>query len=149
MILDKIENLETYISAFKYGKEVIEFLEKTDFDKLPLGKTQIIGEELFVNVLAYTTSKTDGDFEAHRSYIDLQLVISGEERIDYTNLSACQTTKPYISDEDVEMVCAKDYSALYLSKNDFVIFFPQDAHRPSLVGKNQTPVKKAIFKIKI
>lgn len=149
MILDKVKNLKEYLSTIKYGKEIIEFLEKTDFDNLPLGKTQIVGEELFVNYVSYTTEKTSGDFEAHRFYVDLQLIIDGEERIDYANLSECKTTKPFNKDGDYELFSCENFSSLYLNKNDFAIFFPQDAHRPSIIGRKPSLVKKAIFKIKI
>lgn len=148
MILDKIENLETYISAFKHGKEIIEFLKTTDFNKLPFGKTKILGDELFVNYVSYTPSDNIGDFEAHRDYLDLQLIIDGEERIDYANLTKCKTTVPYDKDGDAEMLGTDNFTSLYLDKNDFAVFYPMDAHRPSIVGKKQVHVKKAIFKIK-
>ena len=95
MIIDKIENLEKYLSTLKYGKELLAFMNETDFSALPYGKTDIVGKNLFVNYMTYKTKNEVGDFEAHKNYIDLQFIINGEERIDYANTSNCKTTVAY------------------------------------------------------
>lgn len=149
MIIDKIENLEKYLSTFKYGKELSDFIKNTDFSTLSYGKTQIVGKDLFVNYMTYTTKNTVGDLEAHKDYVDLQLVFKGEERMDYANLDDCTTTVEYNQEKDVYFLTAKDYSSLYFKEGYFAIYFPQDAHRPSLTYKEEQTIVKAVFKIKV
>ena len=68
--------------------------------------------------------------------------------MDYAELKDCQITKEYNSEKDVKFLTAKDFSSLYFKDGYFAIYFPQDAHRPSLTYKTEEQVVKAVFKIK-
>ena len=149
MILGKIKDLEKYVYTLKNGKELLDFVKNTDFSTLPYGVTEIKGKDLFVNFMTYKTSDDIGVFEAHRDYIDLQLIVKGEERIDYADLSDATTTIEYNPNKDAEFLSAEKFSSLYLKDGYFAIFFPEDAHRPSLTYKEKTDVIKAVFKIKV
>ncbi len=149
MTLDKIENLEQYLATIKNGKAVLDFIKNTDLSTLPDGATKILGDDLYVNMANYNSKVEIGLFEAHKDYIDLQYMIKGVERMDYAPLIDCTPNTPYDKNGDYELVSAKDFSTLIVKEGNFAIFFPQDAHRPSLAVNESAPVKKAIFKIKI
>jgi len=129
-------------------KKGLEFLKETDFSKLEDGK-HVLSDDMYVNVQTYTT-KSDADFEAHRDYVDIQYMISGEELIGVTNYSDCKTTVPYDREKDIEFLSGKgNYTEMYTG--DFMVLYPDDAHKPSISIDRANPakVRKAVVKVKI
>ena len=84
-------------------------------------------------------------FEAHRRYIDIQCVLSGDERIDCADLSHLSPTTAYNEEKDLAMYAGVG-SSLMLRKGDFAVFFPDDAHLPC-IGEGK--VKKVVIKIPV
>ena len=114
------------------------------------GKHIIDGDNLFVNVMSYESKPTDNSvFEVHKKYIDIQVVLEGEEIIGFDALEALEVTKPY-SDEADCMLCAlgNTYDPIKFCKGKITIIFPEEPHAPG-IAINNTPskVKKAIFKV--
>ena len=65
-----------------------EYLARTDLSALPLGRTDIEGDDVYVMISeAETRSPEQVKFEAHRRYIDIQLVVRGQEAIGVTPVS--------------------------------------------------------------
>ena len=80
MILDRIENMGLYekLSGFE---AVVDFIKNTDIRNLPDGK-YTLKEGIYYMVMHYDTKPAEeGKWEAHRNYIDLQLVLEGTEEI--------------------------------------------------------------------
>ena len=80
MIIDRIENCsiynynELFIDAFKYLYSLREFPSP--------GRYKLSGDDLIVNVDRYRAkNEAECRFEAHREYIDIQYIYSGEEKI--------------------------------------------------------------------
>lgn len=80
MVVDKLENIEKYASLNPLFAQAIEFLKSHDLNALEVGKTELKGKELLVNV-AQTKPKTkeDAKLETHRDFIDIQIPLSGTE----------------------------------------------------------------------
>lgn len=143
-------NLSDYKSIIKSEPLLrgLDFLAATDFAEKEDGRYNLIGDD-YVNVQTYTTKK-DADFEAHRNYIDIQYMISGEELIGVTDYGQCSTTVPYSSDKDIEFLSGSgDYHML--KQGEFMVLYPNDAHKPSVsIDKNNpSRVRKAVVKVKI
>ena len=51
MVYDTLENLSQYTGMFDHLDTAIEFIQNHDLNDLPLGKTEIDGENVFVNVI--------------------------------------------------------------------------------------------------
>jgi len=134
-------------------EKAMKYLEETDLDALPVGKHEIDGDRVFVNVSEYETHEEgEGLLEFHRKYIDLQYVISGRETILFEHIDRTDPAKPYDEAKDMGFVKAKNLSlSLEADPYVFFIFFPYDAHGPGVNRFYQKPekVKKAIVKIKI
>jgi len=149
MIKDNILNIKKYMGLDKNVVIGLEYLKETDFSSMKDGKFSISGNDIFVNLQTYTT-KSDADFEAHKNYIDIQYIISGSEKIGITKYSDCSTKVEYNSDNDIEFLNGSgDY--VVLKENEFMILFPEDAHKPSIsINKNSpSKVRKAVVKVKI
>ena len=82
MIYDEIKNIERYRGISKNLDTAIDFLEKTDLNSLPLGKTEILGDKVFANVMeAQAKAENELSFEIHKKYMDIQVDIEGTEEI--------------------------------------------------------------------
>ena len=57
MVVDRLENIEKYASLNPLFAQAIEFLKSHDLNALEVGKTELKGKDLLVNV-AQTKPKT-------------------------------------------------------------------------------------------
>jgi YhcH/YjgK/YiaL family protein len=84
-------------------------------------------------------------FEAHRRFIDIQYIASGEEIIYYAGLEQL-TPGEYHADKDLQ----GGGLSLHLRAGDFVIFFPHDAHLASRCTEvGPRPVRKVVIKVPV
>ena len=146
VIKDSIDKYVKYCNLSKNIQKGFEFILKTNFENIPDGKYDM-SESVYMNVQTYTT-KQDADFEAHRIYIDIQYIIDGEENIEVTPYSYCESSIAYDENKDIEFLSGTG-KLHNLKKGDFMILFPEDAHKPSLAVNNPQKVRKAVVKVKI
>lgn len=126
--------------------EGLEFLAKTDFSKLEDGR-HVINDYMYVNVETYQT-KEDALFEAHRDYIDVQYIISGEEKIGVTKYSDCTENTHYDKERDIEFLNGE--GEFYpMRTGDYMILYPTDAHKPSISLNEKATVRKAVVKVRV
>ena len=90
MVVDTLENLEKYASLNPLFAQAIEFLKSHDFQTMEIGKTELKGKDLLVNI-AQTKPKTkeEAKLETHRDFIDIQIPLSGTEIMGYTAAKDC------------------------------------------------------------
>ena len=149
MIKDKLKNAKTYYNLSEYLKKGFNWLESTDLKTLPDGKYEIDGTKVYASVQTYET-KTDAKYESHQNYIDIQYMIKGVEKIGVTDLSNCTTCIEYDSERDLEFYdinCQEEY--VELPEGTFVVFYPQDAHKPSIAFDKPSIVKKVVVKVAV
>ena len=85
MVVDKLENLEKYVSLNPLFAQAVEFLKATDLDAHEIGKITLKEGELMVN-FSQTKPKTkeEAKLETHNQFIDIQIPLSGVEVMGYT-----------------------------------------------------------------
>lgn len=147
MIKDRLENAKTYYSLSTRIKEGLQWLENADLKNLNPGKYYIDNENLYVNIDEYET-KDDALHEAHHKYIDIQYMIEGKELISVTDLNNCTSCIEYDANRDLEFFNAENEFQT-LKTGEFLIFFPQDAHKPCINLDIKRQCKKAVIKVKI
>lgn len=145
MIFDKIYNLKNYHVV---SEKLLNFITNLD-ENTPEGHYEI-DEKSYVNVDCYDTKSHDKCFpEAHKKYIDIQIILSGKERLDFENIEKLLIKDEYDSQRDVLFFeIPQNSNTVYLEQGSFVMLYPQDAHRPQMTASD-TPqkVKKAVVKI--
>ena len=144
LAISYFKNKERWTKAFK-------FLKSNDLTKLELKRYDIDDDNLYATVSEYTTKNEETtNFEAHRKYIDIQYVISGKEIM---NIAPIATVKdvitPYDETKDIEFVTVAKKVNYVATKDNFFIFFPDDAHRPGLKVEVNLPVRKIVIKLKV
>ena len=145
MIIDVLEQSEKYISLHKDFKLVFDYLKNTNLNELECGIHELKGKDVFFNLQEYETKQTQ-KLEAHKKYIDIQVVVDGEEYMGYTNINNTSITEEYDEARDVMFLDGK-VDKVKADNKTFIIFYPEDAHMPALSIKEDKKVKKAIFKI--
>lgn len=147
MVLDNLKNAKLYYGLGERFIKAFEYIENNDLSALPVGKTEIDGKDLYVAVSEYETKDTPPTFEAHDRYADIQVIISGNERIDWCERKDTTVAIEYNSEKDIVRLDADAFTKIRIGANQFAIFFPLDAHRPNLTDEAKSTVKKAVFKV--
>jgi YhcH/YjgK/YiaL family protein len=128
------------------------FLAKENLQSLEKGRYELDGTNLFATVDEYVPKKmAEAQFEAHRVYADIQVVLSGKEQIGIAPYDATVITIPYDVERDIMFMSATEGKNLIATPGRFFLFFPDDAHRPSVrVNENDSSlVKKVVVKVKL
>jgi YhcH/YjgK/YiaL family protein len=148
MIIDKIENAHLYKDLGERISKSFEYIKATDLKTLPAGKYPIDGENIFELVSEYKTKpESEGKLEAHRKYIDVQYVISGEELMGYVPLGGQRILDQYKEENDIVFFTG-DKSFTKVSEGMFAIFFPEDVHMPGISTGKISDVKKLVIKVR-
>ena len=152
MIIDKIENAHLYYCLGEDIKIALQALEKyTELDvKEP--KTTIVSNEssdIYLTVSEYETQDASTKlWETHRKYIDVQYIKKGAESMGYTSLDRLKVAVPYNPDTDCEFHTGNG-QFIEFNENNFMIFFPTDAHLPCIKRDNRTSsVTKYVVKVR-
>lgn len=146
MIIDHISKAAFYYGLGNRIEAGLRFLQTADLKNLPLGKNTISGDELFAIVAEYKTKAEElVSWEAHRRYTDIQHMVSGAETMGYQLVSKLEIETQYNEDNDVLFLSGPG-SRLTVEEDFFVIFYPQDAHRPGLNIRRPQPVRKVVVK---
>lgn len=149
MIFDCIENLDKYVGLSVNFDKAANYIKTENLSELPLGKHNIVDEDVFVIVSEYQTKEADQCMpEAHEKYIDIQILIEGEELIGYAPLKKQKLAIEYNAENDVVFYHSKT-NKFKLLPGEFAVFFPHDIHQPGIISKSVKTVKKAVFKIKV
>lgn len=146
MWVGKIEDLKNFDGLSEEVKiSVLEFLKTNDLKALENGKHDLVNGN-YVNVFEYDTKENDGVFETHKRYIDIHFVISGEEKILWSD-KYLEETKPYQADGDYSLGTVVNPNAVEMG-NKLCLFEIDEPHKAGVYFKEICHVKKAVFKIK-
>jgi len=149
MIIDKLENASQYYGIGENISEALKYLENTDLSEFENGKYEIKGDEIFVIIQDYNTKPlSEGKFEAHKKYIDIQYIIKGSEKMGYTYVHNLQSASEYDETKDI-VFFEGNGDFVTVDEGFFTIFYPQDAHMPGIQSKKSEYVKKAVIKIRV
>ena len=147
MILDALKNKEQYLSLHPRFKMVFDYIETHDLAAMECGRHDIDGDNIFVNVQELELRPyEDARLELHRKYIDIQLLLCGEEEhFGWSEKKDClEPVADFDEEKDVQFFTDTPQCFYTVREGQFSILFPEDGHAPML-GKGA--VKKCIFKI--
>ncbi|MDD4589996.1 MAG: YhcH/YjgK/YiaL family protein [Parabacteroides sp.] len=133
-----VMNPQSWEVAFK-------FLKETDLNALELGRHDLSDDGTYANVEEYLT-KDSAHFEAHRKYIDIQYLATGKEYIFVTPMEPEKQveTQAYDEQRDIEFFDKEEYTPHLLSPDNFMVFFPEDGHKPCMKVDTNETVKKVV-----
>lgn len=148
MILDQITHLKRYVPAIPPLQTVISILESGVLKTQEFGTYKTEDPRVRYNLFTYTTEKQSAEvYEVHQKEIDVQILLSGFERMEVANPSTLQITQPYDEAKDALFGPAQSQVTFHANPSVFALFFPGEPHGPNLVDKESTRVVKVVFKV--
>jgi YhcH/YjgK/YiaL family protein len=144
MIFDSLKNVDTYKGLPVY--DALKFFAENDLSEATPGRYELEGEDYYFINEYETNAKTRS--EAHKDFIDIQIMLKGEEYIGVAPLT-----------EDMEVVdCADGKDCWFydcpvdrvaMKPGYFMVLYPQDVHMPGDMMNAPTACKKIVGKIKV
>lgn len=132
----------------KISSSSYDFIKSCNLETIPTGRYNL-GEGVYVNIESYITkSRQNARYEAHKSYRDIQFIISGTEIISLEPICNLQERTPYNKERDIIFYeDSADGIDIVLNASDFLIINPGMGHMPCVCTGKPDIVKKAVFKI--
>lgn len=146
MILDTTKNAPLYEGCASGLCDMMEFA--LSIKDRPAGKYE--RGEHFVLIQTPVTRDLDSvDYEAHRAYIDVQVVLEGPEVVRWAPLDSLEETRAYDGEKDV-LFAKGAGSDVAVQPGMFYLMFPNDAHAPlgGVDGAIGAPLRKLVIKLK-
>lgn len=130
--------------------DAINYLSKLDLNNISLGRHDV-NDTFYYNVDEYNTSIDENRFfESHRRYIDIQMILAGEEMMQITDISRLQESVPYNEEKDYTLYYSSGINGGTLFRaGSVLILYPKDAHRSISFNGNVSRVKKIVGKLRI
>ena len=150
MVYDSLNNIQTYAGLSEDIYQGLKFLQNATPDTAP-GIYQITPRVKAIVSEYETKPQNQNGYEAHRQYIDIQYLITGEEKINSLPLEYLKETKAYNQDIDAAFYEEANVrpQELLMGNGYFAILYPQDGHMPQLSVTAPVMVKKVVIKVKV
>ena len=148
MIISKLEHSSRIESLHPHFKQLFDYVKQHDLLHQETGKIILDGERLFINhVVLEGKPETEQLLEIHREYIDVHILLEGQESIGWKPLENLQKeVKPYEKENDCALYSDKPTTFVRMNPGEFVIVFPEDPHAPA-IGNGH--IRKLIAKISV
>ena len=149
--INKTALAKAYFKNSARWDKAFAFLGANDLTKLELKRYDLDGDNLYVTISEYNTKTPETTrYEAHQKYIDIQYVVTGSELIGIASLASQESVlQPYNDTKDIGFYSFKNGKMVKATPTKFFIFFPSDAHMPGLKEETNSPVRKAVVKLRL
>ncbi len=150
MIVGKLKDLGRYKGIAKNIDTAIDYLANNDVLALAPGKYKIDGDNVILNRDSYVARPLEECFfENHDVYMDIQIVLKGQEVIGYTDISnpTLTVTTPYDNVKDVTKYACEG-AVFFTLEEGYALVYPEDIHLAKCKA-NDDIVEKVVMKIKI
>lgn len=146
MILDKLSRSSLYEPMHRGFAAAFEFLRRKDLAEFPNGKHEIVGDLVYVLISREEGRNGVGRLESHQKYIDVQYVVSGDERIGWRAIEGLRPEADYEIARDIQFFRDEPTFWFDVKPGEFAVFLPTDAHAP-LAGRGA--IHKAVVKVAV
>ena len=118
-------------------------------EKAP-GRYELQGDNIFMNVMTFNTqSPVEKKAELHEQYIDIQLLLNGEERILFGMAGTARQCEEFHHEDDYQLCSAiENEQTIILKPGMFAVFMPGEPHKPGCVVGEPGEIKKVVVKVK-
>lgn len=146
MIVDDLRQASCYAALHPGLRAGFDLLAAGHWRGQSAGRYPVDGERLSLIISDERgRGRAAARLETHRRYLDIQLVLAGQEEIGWRPAADCSAVdEPYCAERDVAFFADPPTLWLALSAGQFAVFFPADAHAPLAAAG---PLRKAIVKV--
>jgi len=147
MIVGNIHNLQSWLP--QELRQAIEHVKAHVSDATPTGKHDIDGNNLFFLVSEDMTQPfEERRAEYHARYLDIQIVLKGQEGMTFSTLPNGTPDTDWLADKDIAFLpSGEQEKTVVLSEGDFVVFYPGEVHKPLCAVGTPAQVRKVVVKM--
>ena len=110
-------------------------------------RVELQGDPGYCTRFTYETiPQEESFFEAHRRYLDIHIMVEGEERVDVNRPEDLKLTDAQ-EGNDFYAYQGESWPSTVLKPGEFLVVFPGDAHRIKVQVDGPKTVSKAVFKV--
>ena len=149
MILAKNENARDYLGIHPNLDMALEHIREDFLSALGTAQVDLLPGQVWCTKFTYETVTDDESFfEAHEKFLDIHMMLEGEERVEIAPPAALEQfdSQPQ---NDFYAYRGEGHYKMILAPGDFLVVFPEDAHKIKMLVDAPRTVTKAVFKIKI
>ncbi len=148
--------LRYFDPAFTYLDEVLRAGSEANrrLHALAAGESkriELVGGMYAMEQVYETKARSAGLFESHRRFIDVQVVVVGEEIMEVAEIGLLPAKTAYDAEKD--FLLYGDYaqaSVLRFRAGEAAVYFPNDGHMPCLrAGADAVLVRKTVIKVPV
>ncbi len=145
MILDRIEAMDKYCREIPHLEEAIRFVRE-NMNAEP-GKYEFDGGYVLVQA-GETRPASDGNFEIHKEYLDVQMMMEGHGYIVWNTADNMEIDSPYDAEKDRQGLSGEG-TALEMRPGMCCVLYPSDAHKGCRHYKEPIKFRQFVVKIKM
>ena len=148
MICARLTDAPDYRGIHPRLDRALELLTPEYLEGVGTAQRDLEGDAFYVTRFDYETLPPEEPFfESHRRYLDIHVMVRGEERVEIAHPS---TLKEFTQSGDFWGYRGEGEQSIVLRPGDFLVVFPGDAHRLKIrCGDGPEAVSKVVFKILI
>ncbi len=145
MILDKLSAANAYRGIHPRLDGVLDRLNEAFLATVGPETMELEGDRLYVTRFTYETlPREETFFEAHKRYLDVHLMVQGEERVELASPGGLTL---FEHQGDFYAYRGEAEQSLVLRPGSFLVVFPEDAHRIKIQVNGPETVSKVVFKV--
>ncbi len=147
MIVGNIHHLQSWLP--QELAQAIDYIKQHVTDATPIGKHDIDGSRLFYLVSEDMTQPfAERRAEYHARYLDIQIVLKGQEGMTFSTLPHGTPDTDWLADKDIAFLPAGEQEkTVVLREGDFVVFYPGEVHKPLCAVGEAAAVRKVVVKL--
>lgn len=149
MIFDKLSNYSSYFQSSEM-KSILEDVIK-NYSITTKDDTYQHFDHYYVKVMSPETLEVSDIIESHKREIDIQILLSGTEKIRIFSKEKVEIKSDYNPEIDCTFYDphGEAHSEVILQPGYFAMFFPQDVHNPLIANNGVQNLKKIVVKIDV
>ena len=145
MILGKLSEAKAYRGIHPRLDQVIDRLNDGFLSTVGPETMALEGDALYVTRFTYETLPlSETFFEAHKRYLDVHLMVAGQERVELASPGGLEL---FEHRDDFYAYRGAAEQSLILQPGSFLVVFPEDAHRIKIQVNGPETVSKVVFKV--
>ncbi|MDF7667528.1 YhcH/YjgK/YiaL family protein [Orbaceae bacterium ESL0727] len=153
MIIGNINHLELVPYLPAKIKQAIKYVQDNVNKNTPVGRYNIDGDNVYLILSDCQPRDLDDTYpEYHKKYVDVQIVLGGQEAMGISTLPPhTKMVEDDIVENDIAFIeTPEEETVLVLRKNDFIVLYPNEVHKPlCAVDDSFDKVQKAVIKIAV
>lgn len=128
--------------------ELFRYVRTHDLLHMPCGRIELDGDRLFINNSnPQCLTAEEQVLEVHRRYLDVHILLEGEETIGWSPLAELKMEQQaYDAEADCALYADRPSTYVTLRPGQWLMAWPEDAHAP-IIGQGK--IRKLIAKLRL